>query len=92
MRIISSLVAQFSFQLEQLDVKIAFLYGELDNTIHMEQLERCQVQSGVNIVYLLKKNPCIVFNISQDNGTKFLTAMLLLKVLTKIFMIYLLIL
>ena len=36
-RIILSLVAQFDLELEQLDVKTAFLHGDLEKTIYMDQ-------------------------------------------------------
>ena len=38
-RIILSLVAQFDLELEQLDVKTAFLHGDLEETIYMDQPE-----------------------------------------------------
>ena len=34
-----SVVAQFNMELEQMDVKTAFLYGELEETIFMRQPE-----------------------------------------------------
>ena len=36
-RIIMALVAHFDLELHQMDVKTAFLNGEIDETIHMEQ-------------------------------------------------------
>ncbi|OAE25205.1 hypothetical protein AXG93_855s1040 [Marchantia polymorpha subsp. ruderalis] len=38
-RIILSMVAIFDLELEQMDVKTAFLYGDLDETIYMQQPE-----------------------------------------------------
>lgn len=38
-RIILALSAQFDFEIDQLDVKTAFLYGSLDETIYMSQPE-----------------------------------------------------
>ena len=38
-RAILALVTQFNWELEQLDVKTAFLYGDLDETIYMRQPE-----------------------------------------------------
>ena len=34
-----AMVAQFDLELEQMDVKIAFLYGDLDETISIRQPE-----------------------------------------------------
>ena len=38
-RVLLALVAQFNMELEQLDVKTAFLHGNLEETIYMEQPE-----------------------------------------------------
>ena len=38
-RIVLALVALFDLELQQLDVKTAFLHGDLDDEIYMEQLE-----------------------------------------------------
>lgn len=38
-RIMLSYVVNFDTELEQMDVKTAFLHGELDETIYMEQPE-----------------------------------------------------
>ena len=39
LRIIMALVAHFDLELHQMDVKTAFLNGNLDEDIYMEQLE-----------------------------------------------------
>jgi len=49
------LVAQNNLELEQLDVKTAFLHGELDEKIHMTQPEGFIKEGDKNKVCLLKK-------------------------------------
>lgn len=53
-----SLVSQFDLKLEHMDVKIAFLHGELEETIYMEQQEEFEVHKGKNMVCLLKRSLC----------------------------------
>ena len=53
-RIILGLVNQYDLELEQLDVKIAFLHGNLKETIYMNQPEG--FEEGENKVCLLKKS------------------------------------
>ena len=48
------LVNQYDLELEQLDVKIAFLHGNLKETIYMNQPEG--FEEGENKVCLLKKS------------------------------------
>ena len=43
-RIILALVAQFNWELEQMDVKTAFLHGELEEAIYMKQSNGFEVQ------------------------------------------------
>ncbi|CAM8917368.1 unnamed protein product [Rhodiola kirilowii] len=55
-RIILSRIANFKLELEQLDVKTAFLHGSLDETIFMRQPERFNVGDPDKKVRLLKKS------------------------------------
>ena len=55
-RIILSLVAQCDLELEQLDVKTAFLHGNLEETIYMRQPKGFEVGDREKRVCLLKKS------------------------------------
>ena len=56
-RIIFALVAQFNWELEQMDVKTTFLHGELEETIYMKQPEGFEIHNkGSECVCLLKKS------------------------------------
>ena len=55
-RIMLSLVVQYNLELEQMDVKTAFLHGDLEETIYMEQPEGFKVQKNKDMVCLLKKS------------------------------------
>ncbi|PKU72844.1 Retrovirus-related Pol polyprotein from transposon TNT 1-94 [Dendrobium catenatum] len=55
-RILMGLVAFFDWELEQLDVKTAFLHGELDENIMMAQPEGFVLKGKENLVCLLKKS------------------------------------
>ena len=55
-RIILGLAAGINLELEQLDVKTAFLHGDLDEEIVMEQPEGFKVKGKENMVYKLKKS------------------------------------
>jgi len=46
-RILLTLATQYDWELIQVDIKTAFLYGELEKTIYMSQLEGFEVGSGV---------------------------------------------
>jgi len=50
------LVALFDLELEQLDVKTAFLHGELEEEIYMKQPEGFIVVGKENLVCYLKKS------------------------------------
>ena len=55
-RVILGLTTNMNIELEQLDVKIAFLHGNLDEEIFMEQLEGFKVKGKENMVCKLKKS------------------------------------
>jgi ATP-binding cassette subfamily B (MDR/TAP) protein 1 len=54
-RMLLSIVAMHDYELEQLDVKTAFLHGELDENIYMDQPEGFVVPGKENFVCKLKK-------------------------------------
>ena len=49
-----SLIVQFDLKLEQMDVKTAFLHGELKDTIYMEHPKDFEAHRGKNMVCFLK--------------------------------------
>jgi len=55
-RVMLSLVAIKDLELEQLDVKTAFLHGDLEEQIYMKQPESFEVVEKENHVCLLKKS------------------------------------
>ena len=55
-RVVLALVAHQDLELEQLDVKMAFLHGNLEEEIFMEQLEGFEKPGTKNLVYRLKKS------------------------------------
>ena len=55
MRVLMSIVAQFDQELEQLDVKIAFLHGDLEEKILMTQPKGFEEPEKEHLVCLLKK-------------------------------------
>ncbi|KAK0579188.1 hypothetical protein LWI29_022490 [Acer saccharum] len=55
-RIILALVSYFDMELEKLDVKTAFLHGDLDETIYMSQPKGFESKSKPSHVCLLKKS------------------------------------
>ena len=50
------MVAQFDLELEQMDVKTAFLHGDLNETIYMAQPEGFKEVGKEKYVYRLKKS------------------------------------
>ena len=55
-RILLSIVALLDYELEKLDVKTAFLHGELEEDIYMDQPEGFVVPRKENLVCRLKKS------------------------------------
>ena len=55
-RLILALVTQFDLELEQMDVKTTFLYGELEETILMRQPEGFEVKGKEDQVCLLQRS------------------------------------
>nr|CAD40121.3 OSJNBa0061C06.5 [Oryza sativa Japonica Group] len=55
-RTLLSIVAMHDYELEQMDVKTAFLHGELEEDIYMEQPEGFVVPGKENLVCRLKKS------------------------------------
>nr|AAM08562.1 Putative retroelement [Oryza sativa Japonica Group]AAM10749.1 Putative retroelement [Oryza sativa Japonica Group] len=55
-RTLLSIVAMYDYELEQMDVKTAFLHGELEEDIYMEQPEGFVVPGKENLVCRLKKS------------------------------------
>ncbi len=55
-RTILSLVVAENLHLEQLDVKITFLHGDLEERIYMQQPQGYEVKGKENLVCKLKKS------------------------------------
>ena len=55
-RILLALTAQYELELDQLDVKTAFLYGNLEEEIYMSQPTGFKTAGKENIVCKLKKS------------------------------------
>ena len=56
LRVILALVAHFDMELQQMDVKTAFLNGELEEEVYMKQLEGFSSSDGEHLVCKLKKS------------------------------------
>lgn len=54
MRLLLAIAALKDWDLKALDVKTAFLYGQLEEEIYMEQPEGFKVPGKENMVWLLK--------------------------------------
>lgn len=72
-RVLLAVVAKLDWELEQLDVKTAFLHGDLEETIYMHQPQGFVKPGEENKVFLLKKS---LYGLKQasSNGIKNLTA------------------
>ena len=55
-RILLTLVAQYELKLDQLDMKTAFLHGDLEEEIYMSQPTRFKTVGKKNMVCKLKKS------------------------------------
>ena len=55
-RVVLGLAANLNLEVEQLDVKTAFLHGDIDKKIYMEQLEGFKVKGKEHLVCKLKKS------------------------------------
>lgn len=55
-RVVLRLAASLNLEIEQLDVKTAFLHGDLEEEIYMEQPEGFKVKGKENLVCKLKKS------------------------------------
>ena len=56
LRIILTLVAHFDLELQQMDVKIAFLNGDVEEEVYMKEPESFSSSNGEHLVCKLK-NP-----------------------------------
>nr|GEX85121.1 retrovirus-related Pol polyprotein from transposon TNT 1-94 [Tanacetum cinerariifolium] len=55
-RVVLGLAASLDLEVEQMDVKTAFLHGDLDKEINMEQPEGYQVKGKEDYVCRLQKS------------------------------------
>jgi len=55
-RLLLSIAATFDFEVEQMDVKTAFLHGDLEEEIYMKQPEGFAVKGKKELVCKLKKS------------------------------------
>ena len=55
-RVVLGLTASLDLELEQLDVKTAFLHGDLNEEIYMSQLEGFEVKGKEHMVFKIKKS------------------------------------
>jgi hypothetical protein len=62
-RVILAIVALFDLELEQLDVKTAFLHGDLDEEIYMTQPQSFSAPSQEHLVCNLQKS---LYGLKQD--------------------------
>ena len=55
-RFLLSIAVAYDLEIEQMDVKTAFLHGDLEEEIYMSQLEHYVVKGKSQLVYKLKKS------------------------------------
>ena len=55
-RVVLGLLASLDLEIEQMDVKIAFLHGDLNKEIYMEQPEGFIIKGKEDYVHKLKKS------------------------------------
>ena len=67
------LTAHLNLEVEQFDVKTAFLHDDLEEEICMQQLEGFEVKGKENLVCKLKKNLYGLKRKNQDSGIRSLT-------------------
>ena len=67
-RIIIALVAHFDLELHQMDLKNAFLNGEIDEIIYMEQPKNVVTGDPKSMVCKLKKSLCELISPIQDEN------------------------
>ena len=56
LRIIMAIIAHYDLELHQIDVKTAFLNGNLDEEVYMDQPEELSVEGKEHMVCKLKKS------------------------------------
>ena len=70
-QILLALIAQYELKLDQLDVKIVFLHGDLEEKIYMSQPTGFKIARKENMVCKLKKSLYGLNNL-QSSGTSVL--------------------
>ena len=70
-RIIMTLVAHYDLELHQMDVKTAFLNGDIEETIYMVQPENFESKESKHLVYKLKKSIYSLKQASRQWNQKF---------------------
>ena len=71
-RVVLGILVSLNLEMEQLDVKIAFLHGDLEEEIYMEQLKGFK-ESGKETLYIVSKRIYMDRNRCQDSSTRSLT-------------------
>ncbi|KAM1056289.1 hypothetical protein ACFX14_029654 [Malus domestica] len=77
-RVILGMAASMDLELEQLDVKTAFLHGNLEDEIYMEQPKGFEVKGKENLVCKLKKSLYGLKQAPRQWNKKFNSFMMLL--------------